>query len=55
MSAGRCRDCQAEFAEPSFSEGPKTTDPATGIESVRFAQAWFMCPERFSTNIEPSP
>lgn len=49
----RCRDCGATFGEPSFSEGPKTVDPKTGIENVRFALAWFMCPECLSRNIEP--
>lgn len=55
MTPGRCRDCRAEFDEPTFSEGPKTVDPTTGIESVRFALAWFQCPACLSRNIEPVP
>ena len=55
MSAGRCRDCRAEFAEPTFSEGPKTIDSKTGIQNVRFALAWYQCPECLSRNIEPIP
>lgn len=47
----RCRDCQATFAEPSFSEGPKTVDQESG-QVIRFAFAWFMCPECLSRNIE---
>ncbi len=50
---GRCRDCQATFAEPSYSEGPKTVNPATGVEDLRGALPWFMCPECLSRNIEP--
>lgn len=53
MSAGRCRDCRAKFAEPTFSEGPKTIDSKTGIQNVRFALVWYQCPECLSRNIEP--
>ncbi len=53
MTPGRCRDCQATFSEPSFSEGPKTINPATGVEDLRFSLAWFLCPTCLSRNIEP--
>ena len=53
MTPGRCLDCRAEFDEPTFSPGPKTVDPTTGIENVRFARAWFQCPACLSRNIEP--
>ncbi len=53
MSAGRCRDCGAEFAEASYSEGPKTMNRKTGVEDVRGARAWYQCPECLSRNIEP--
>ncbi len=53
--SGRCRDCGAIFEEPSFSEGPKTKNPETGVEDVRFAQSLFMCPECLSTNIREDP
>ncbi len=49
----RCRDCRATFGEPSYSEGPKTRNPETGIEDVRGALPWFQCPECLSRNIEP--
>jgi len=55
MTPGRCRDCQAEFQEPSYSEGPKTVNPETGVEDVRGALPWFMCPNCLSRNIEPRP
>ncbi len=54
MNAGRCRDCGADFREPTFSEGPKTINRTTGVEDVRFALAWYQCPECLSRNIEPS-
>jgi hypothetical protein len=53
MTPGRCLDCRAEFLEPTFSEGPKTVDPTTEIENVRFARAWFQCPACLSRNIAP--
>ena len=50
-----CDDCGQETANPSFSEGPKTTDPATGVESVRFKLARHLCPSCLSPNIKPIP
>ena len=52
MSAGRCRDCRAEFAEPTFSEGPKVWDEDLQ-NVVRFRLAWYQCPACLSRNIEP--
>jgi hypothetical protein len=46
-----CHACGARFDKPSFSEGPKTLDPETGIESVRFAEARHLCPECLSPGI----
>jgi ribosomal protein L37AE/L43A len=45
-----CRNCGARFAEPSFSEGPKTVDSETG-EVVRFRQARSLCPACLSDRI----
>jgi hypothetical protein len=53
VTPGRCLDCQAEFPEPSYSEGPKTVNPATGVEDRRGALPWFLCPTCLSRNIEP--
>ncbi len=48
----RCLNCRSNFEEPSFSEGPKTKDPATGVESVRFQKSRLICPVCFSPKIE---
>jgi hypothetical protein len=50
----RCLSCGAEFDEPSFSEGPKTVNPDTGIEDVRFALAKCLCPECLSDQLRPT-
>ena len=55
MNAWRCQSCRAEFRTPSFSEGPKTKDPETGVESVRFAASLNLCPECMSHRIAPIP
>ncbi len=31
MDGFRCMDCDADFQEPSFSEGPKTKNPVTEV------------------------
>lgn len=49
----RCKDCDHVCAEPSFSEGPKTTNPDTGIVE-RFMQCLNKCPKCLSTNLEPA-
>ena len=46
-----CRDCLQVFERPSFSEGPKTKNPETGVEDVRFAQSRVMCPFCMSQRI----
>jgi hypothetical protein len=48
-----CRACDRDFDKPSFSEGPKTNNPATGVEDLRFALAKCLCPHCLSENIEP--
>lgn len=48
-----CLDCDLETGDPSFSEGPKTTDPKTGIQSVRFKLSRFLCPFCFSPRLKP--
>ncbi len=47
-----CNVCAAVFSKPSFSEGPKTMNPATGVEDLRYAQALLLCPECLSPNIQ---
>jgi len=48
-----CLACDASFYKPSFSEGPKTVNPDTGVEDVRFKLAKCLCPECLSSHIEP--
>lgn len=50
----RCLDCEATFRKPSFSEGPKTVDPETEVESVRFKLSKCLCPECRSGRIKPT-
>lgn len=47
----RCLNCRSNFDEPSFSEGPKVFDPATG-EVRRFTQSRLLCPVCFSPKLE---
>jgi len=49
----RCRKCLSTFAEPSFSEGPKTKHPETGVESVRFKKSRLLCPVCFGLDLQP--
>ncbi len=48
-----CLSCSEEFREPSFSEGPKTKNPETGVEDVRFKLSQCLCPHCMSANIRP--
>lgn len=50
----RCLDCEADFRKPSFSEGPKTVDPETEVESVRFKLSKCLCPQCLSERIRPT-
>ena len=50
-----CHNCRSRFAEPSFSEGPKTKDPETGVESVRFEKSRLLCPVCLSPHIDQGP
>ena len=54
MDGFRCMDCDADFREPSFSEGPKTKNPVTEIEDVRFALSKCLCPECMSERVRPT-
>jgi ribosomal protein L37AE/L43A len=49
----RCHDCDARFATPSFSEGPKTWDDDLK-KVVRFRESLLLCPECLSTNLAGS-
>ncbi len=48
-----CLACDRDFDKPSFSEGPKTKNPETGVEDVRFKLAKCLCPHCLSSHIEP--
>ncbi len=48
-----CLSCSEEFREPSFSEGPKTKNPETDVEDVRFKLSKCLCPHCMSDNIRP--
>jgi hypothetical protein len=50
----RCLHCDANFRKPSFSEGPKTVNPDTGVEDVRFKLSKCLCPECLSDHIRPT-